>query len=79
MMKTEYNNIGTIERGMRLGLGTLLLALVFQSGLPPYWFALTAPYPVMTAIMAWDPLYALVDALKHKFSHNAVVNGHAHA
>lgn len=78
-MNTYLGNIGTIERIMRLALGTLLLGMVFRPELPPQWFALVAPYPIITAIIAWDPFYALFEELKHKLLKSAPLSKQAHA
>ncbi|WP_455210398.1 YgaP family membrane protein [Kaarinaea lacus] len=54
-------NVGTVDRVARLGIGILLLATAFTSS-EIVWQSITAllAIPViMSAIMAWDPLYAL--------------------
>jgi hypothetical protein len=54
-------NVGTVDRIARLGVGMVLLATAF-SGTEIVWQSITAllAIPViMSAIMAWDPLYAL--------------------
>jgi hypothetical protein len=54
-------NVGTIDRIARLAVGVMLLATAFTST-EIVWQSITAllAIPViMSAIMAWDPLYAL--------------------
>jgi hypothetical protein len=54
-------NVGTVDRIARLGIGILLLGTAFVSA-EIVWqgiAALLAIPVIMTAIIAWDPLYAL--------------------
>lgn len=54
-------NVGTVDRIARLGMGTLLLATAFISTEIAWQgvSVLLAIPVIMSAIMAWDPLYAL--------------------
>ena len=54
-------NVGTVDRIARLGIGVLLLATAFINT-EIVWQSITillAIPVIMSAIMAWDPLYAL--------------------
>ena len=54
-------NVGTVDRIARFGVGALLLATAFTST-EIMWQSITtllAIPVIMSAIMAWDPLYAL--------------------
>ncbi|MDT8385480.1 MAG: DUF2892 domain-containing protein [Gammaproteobacteria bacterium] len=50
---TDYEVIGRLFTG-----AALISGVMFFSDTVPPWVALVAVYPVMTAITAWDPLYA---------------------
>ena len=60
MRELLKENMGTMETGFRFLLGTLLLALAMFGIETAAWVALLAIYPVITAIMAWDPVYAII-------------------
>lgn len=63
-------NINFYDRINRLVIGTMaLLATMATNGIPP-WVALLTLYPILTAIVAWDPLYAAVRALFSKLHKN---------
>lgn len=64
MTDALYGNVTSFERLARLVVGGILIAVIFNPGVSAYWLALLAVYPIITAIMAWDPLYALMDQLK---------------
>jgi len=57
-------NLSAVEVGIRFLSGALLLAVIMINGIVPVWFALIAVYPVITAIMVWDPVYAGVRLLR---------------
>lgn len=72
-------NIGSVEMGFRFLLGAALIAVtmfgdkMFGSEML-IWMALLSVYPVVTAFMSWDPIYAIAhsiilkvkDAFPHK-------------
>lgn len=64
MFNSPFDNVSTFERLARMTLGGLLVAAIFYPGVTATWLALLAIYPFTTAIMAWDPLYALIDQVK---------------
>jgi hypothetical protein len=60
-MKEFLNeNMTSCESGFRIVLGSLFLIAGVFTGFSEMWVALIAIYPVITAIMAWDPFYAVV-------------------
>lgn len=64
-MKTFLDaNIRFSENVARYVLGALLIGLVMYVPFAPVWLALVAIYPIVTAIIAWDPLYAAGGLLK---------------
>lgn len=64
-MKTFFDaNIGFTEDIARYVLGALLIGLVLYVPFAPVWLALIAVYPIVTAIIVWDPLYAAGGLLK---------------
>jgi len=60
MDTTLNSNVNIYEVVGRILAGIVLLASVIFNTVVPVWFALLAIYPVMTAIIAWDPIYAVV-------------------
>lgn len=58
--ENEVCNIGNIERVWRLVAGSLLIAITFFSssdlGLAAL-LPIIAVYPLMTAVLGWDPFY----------------------
>jgi hypothetical protein len=54
------SNITLNERVGRVLVGMALISAVMLNTAIPVWFALLAVYPVISAIMAWDPIYAVV-------------------
>lgn len=64
-MKTMFeSNIRVSEDIARYLLGALLIASVMVVPFAPVWLALIAIYPIVTAIMFWDPVYAAGGLLK---------------
>ena len=53
------DNITVCGRSERLFVGIALIASVmFFGNVVPLWLTLVAVYPVITAIMSWDPIFA---------------------
>lgn len=51
-------NEGTLDRGLRAGVGIALLTLVFVGPKTPWgWLGLV---PLSTSLMGWCPLYSLL-------------------
>ncbi len=64
-MKTIFDaNIRLTENIARYFLGALLIGLVMVVPFAPVWLALLAIYPIVTAIISWDPVYAAGGLLK---------------
>ena len=64
-MKTFFDtNIRWTDDITRYVLGALLIGLVMSVQHAPVWLALVAIYPIVTAIIAWDPIYAAIRLLK---------------
>lgn len=63
-------NLGAVGVVIRLMLGALLLATTLVSNAVPVWVALFAVYPVMTAIMIWDPVYAAIRFVRANIAGN---------
>ena len=68
-IQEKPQNIGTIDRVFRILLGLLLLSTMFIASrttetflgftseeFPYTWVALLAIYPMLTAILGWDPI-----------------------
>ena len=61
-------NIGSVEMGFRFLLGAALIAAtmfgdkMFGSEML-VWMALLSVYPVVTAFMSWDPVYAIAHGI----------------
>jgi hypothetical protein len=51
-------NIGTIDRGLRITVGLVLLALVFVG--PQTLWGLLGIVPLATAVFRWCPAYSLL-------------------
>ena len=51
-------NVGTIDRGLRIVVGLVLLALVFVG--PQTLWGLLGIVPLATAIFRWCPAYSLL-------------------
>jgi len=59
MTESIFTNLDMKDRGVRFATGAVLIGAVMSMPSLPAWLALVAPYPVVTAIMGWDPVYAL--------------------
>jgi hypothetical protein len=51
-------NVGTIDRGLRIAVGVILLALVFIG--PQTLWGLLGIIPLATGLMRWCPAYSLL-------------------
>lgn len=64
MSKSFLNkNMCDTEAGTRFILGTVPISIIMLNNDSAAWIALLAVYPIITAIMAWDPIYAIVNSL----------------
>ena len=53
-------NVGDLDRMVRLGLGAILLALLFLMDGPLHWIGLTGFVFLATAAVTWCPVYAIL-------------------
>lgn len=53
-------NVGSIDKGIRIILGIVLLALIFVLEGNARWFGLIGLVPLITAFVSWCPAYALI-------------------
>ena len=58
-------NVSFYDRANRLVLGSLLLIAIMATSSVPAWLALIPLYPILTAIAAWDPLYAVFNLARN--------------
>lgn len=56
ILDSNMTNLGRVIR-MLIGFALVSSVMLFGNMVPP-WIALYAVYPLITAIMAWDPLFA---------------------
>ena len=56
-------NMCDAEAVTRFILGAVPISFLMLDNDSAAWIALLAVYPVITAIMAWDPLYAITNSL----------------
>lgn len=71
MTDMTRENMERPEAIARYLLGIVLIVAVYQPGVTPL-LALAAPYPVLTAMMKWDPVYALYALIKPKKAAQAI-------
>ncbi len=79
MMHKHFDNIGTADRLARFVLGAILIAMIFSPNFNSTWVSLLSIYPIMTAIMAWDPIYAYLQKLASNKSAKQPTLSHATA
>ena len=72
-------NIGFNERLIRYVVGALLIVLSVLMMQIPLWFACVANYPIFTAMVQWDPFYALFDLVRRQFTSRPAVVREAYA
>jgi Inner membrane protein YgaP-like, transmembrane domain len=58
----EFRNTSSWERGLRLGLGLLMLVLGWQPwiGNWAFVFRVVALFPLITGLVGWCPVYAML-------------------
>ena len=62
------SKIGIFEQIVRYGIGALLIVLAVITLQIPLWFAFVATYPIFTAMVQWDPLYALISIVRQRLA-----------
>jgi hypothetical protein len=53
-------NVGGVDKGLRIIIGIALLSLIFILEGNQRWLGLIGLVPLGTALMGWCPLYAIV-------------------
>lgn len=60
MAKMLMENMGPMERASRLVLAAVMVGAVkIWPETTPTWLALLSAYPFLTALVSWDPFYAM--------------------
>jgi len=70
MIHIHHIRFGFIERMSRAFIGFILLLLSFAFAINSEWFAtlhFVAMYPLLTALIAWDPVYMLIEIVKERW------------
>ncbi len=78
MFSSPSDNLKPLERTLRVAVGSLLVAAAFNPAIAAPWMALLAIYPLITATIAWDPVYSLLDQLKLHMPARTRMALHAH-
>lgn len=65
----QYSNIGPDESIVRYLFGAIVIVSVLHSQLHPA-TALIAAYAILTAMIAWEPLYTLFAYLRNRQHHH---------
>ncbi len=61
-----FVNINRYDLIVRYGLGAVLTVLSVVTLQIPMWFAFIATYPLFTALVQWDPVYALFAIIRRQ-------------
>lgn len=61
-----FGNISLYDQIVRYGLGAVLTVLSVITLQIPMWFAFVATYPIFTALVQWDPVYALFAVIQRQ-------------
>jgi len=73
MDKSVMNfNMSLYDRINRIVIGSVMLIATMATNSIPPWVALLTLYPMLTAIIAWDPLYAIFEAVFGKLLKSSV-------
>jgi len=67
-----FGNLSTHQQIIRYGTGAALIVLSAFTLQIPLWFALAATYPIFTALVQWDPLYALFAVIRRQLTKELV-------
>lgn len=71
MTELVGKNLAASERILRAIIGIALIAAGAGYSDAEHWVALFAVYPVVTAIIGWDPAYAVYLAARKRFVFHA--------
>jgi len=72
-------NISLYECILRYVLGAVLTVLSVITLQIPVWVAIIATYPIFTALVQWDPLYALFEVIRNRVAKGATPVTQAYA
>ena len=64
-------NMGFYDRINRIVIGSMMLIAIMATNSLPPWATLLTLYPILTAIIAWDPFYAMLGASLGKMHRNS--------
>ena len=68
MVQALSSNISTAEQARRYAIGAALISLVLVNNTFPAWLALVACYPILTAVIQWDPANYVFQVVINKFN-----------
>ena len=71
-------NVGTYEGVSRLILAIVIDSAVLSLAQMPPWIAMAAIYFFFTALIQWDPFYALFNALRPQHDGDVMPHGTSH-
>lgn len=70
MVRLNKISVGFTERVSRAFIGSMILIVSFSIAISTETFAtmhLLAMYPLLTALVAWDPVYIAIEMLREYF------------
>jgi hypothetical protein len=68
-------NVSFYDKVNRLVMGSLLLIAMMSMESIPAWLTLVPLYPILTAIAAWDPLYAVFNLARKTVAEKSAFKG----
>ncbi|MDH3326782.1 MAG: DUF2892 domain-containing protein [Gammaproteobacteria bacterium] len=77
MVRIHQMTFGFIERASRAFLGFLILIISFSFAIGTSTFAtmhIVAMYPLLTALVAWDPLYIAFEILRERLIEYSILH-----
>lgn len=69
MLRLRRMSVGFIERISRAFIGLMILIISFSFAISTETFAtmhFVAMYPLLTALVAWDPVYIVIELLRER-------------
>lgn len=71
-MNTVFKaNVSSSEQARRYIIGAAILGLLLTNPGLPAWIALFACYPIFTALVQWDPVNTVMQAIINRVSHKS--------
>jgi len=77
MVELHRMTFGFIERASRAFLGFMILIISFSFAISTQTFAtmhMVAMYPLLTALVAWDPIYILVEVTRERIIEYSILH-----